>query len=278
MKNSNLLVQVLLVGLILSSSTVLGVGQMLHIKDVSFKKESKKVEVVYRNVWGKSETTLTDTGPVLLCVLNRLLKHKYDYYLSLPDGKELTKKDLALITQAARLLPEDENKKMSDSVRNYIQNPSKENGGAVFTTMVSTIRSGLKEHETTWQTVTQVEAASTKALKQKLERVNLKISAFLEGTTESQLDAEEKAVVRKLKRERLTIEEEIADAKPQRKVESGNENPVNYALCVDGDGSKSQTSINNDDVDALLAKVQDTLSQALPEGTGSGSHSTRTHN
>lgn len=278
MKISNLLVQVLSVGLILSSSTVLGVGQMLHIKDVSFKKESKKVEVVYRNVWRKSETTLTDTGPVLLCVLNRLLTHKYDYYLSLPDGKELTKKDLALITQAARLLPEDENKKMSDSVRNYIQNPSKENGGAVFTTMVSTIRSGLKEHETTWQTVTQVEAASTKELKQKLERVNLKISAFLEGTTESQLDAEEKAVVRKLKRERLTIEEEIADAKPQRKVESGNENPVNYALCVDGDGSKSQTSINNDDVDALLAKVQDTLSQALPEGTGSGSHSTRTHN
>ena len=71
----------------------------------------------------------------------------------------------------------------------------------------------------------------------------------------------------------LSVIEEISDTKPQRKKENGTESPVNYALCVKDESSKSQTGIDNDNVDELLTRVQ----TALNEMAGSSGHSTQTH-
>jgi len=259
------------------SSVALAFGASLHLGKVSFDRQSQKLTVVYGNP-GYNETTLTDSGPVLICVLNRLLTEKYGFYQVLPEGKTISKADLALLTQSARLLPQDEGQKIIDSVRSYMQNPSKETGTTVVRTLHSSIGSGLKNHETDFSMTSQQEGAVTGELKGKLSRVETKIKAILDGTTEAALDEDEKVVVRKLKRERLVLEEQIADAKPVAKKEEGRESPAKYSLCVKDESSKSRTGIDNENVDDLLKDVKVALDALVPAGSTGFSTRSGTHN
>lgn len=262
-----------LMGLVFLGSLVLAVPTTLTFKKIAYDKESKKVKVVYGNNWADNESTITDSGPVLLCVLNRLLKEKYGVYLSLGDEKKIAKKDLALIHQAARLLPEEKSKQLTASVRACMKNNSNENGNAVFKNLVSTIADSLKDHQTDFETSSREDKASTTELREKLAKVQTRIKAMLEDRTESDLDDDEKKVLKKWERQQSNLEKEIASAKTEKKIEKGTESPEDFLLCLKAEGSRSQTQVGNKNIEELLGNVKGVLKELLPENSGGkGTH------
>lgn len=211
-------------------ATVLAIGTQIHIGSISYDKESKKVKLAYDT--GYRSVTATDSGPILLCAINRLLKQKYKFNSGLTDGQTVSRDDLAIFNHAAYLLAEDGGDALRGAVKAYMANNSIENGNKVFESLVNGMKERLKDHKTDFEDVSEGPSAVTSDLKERLGKLNKKIETLLDGKSESELDEDEKKIVRKLKRERLGLEEQIADAKPEKKVEKGSESPVRWSICL----------------------------------------------
>jgi hypothetical protein len=246
------------------------VGGKIVFNEVFYDKESKKVNLVYSTGF---KTTVTDSGPILLCVINRLLKTKYEFYLSLPKDKTISRYDLALLNHAANLLPEDEKKELQNAIKAYIQDDSNENGSKIFKVLNKGMRTGMKDHKTTFKSVSYVASPVTQELIGKKTKLDKKITAISDGKSESELDDDEKQIFRKLKRDALDLEKKIKEAKPEEKIEEGTEVAIDWTLCLHGEGSKSQTFSSNKNIEALLKKIKTVLKQVVPVGNkANGDH------
>lgn len=247
----------------------------IRIESISYDKESKKVKLVYDN--GYRVVAATDSGPILLCAINRLLKQKYAFDLVLKEGQTISRVDLATFYQAAHLLTENGSQTLRNSVLTYIQNGSIENGNKVFNSLVDGMYERLKDHATAFEAVWEDESAATSDLKEKLGKLDLKIETLLDGQSASVLDEDERKIVSKFEKQRSDLQKQIADAKPEKKVESGSQSPVDWSICLGSEGSRSQSHLSNKNIDELLSSAKSAVNELAPAAPRNRGSTDRNH-
>lgn len=250
--------------LALVSSIAMAIPYVLHIGQVSVD-DSNQLKIVYSG--GGMETTLTDAGPAILCLLNRLLTNKYGIYQTLPENQTVSHKDLAMLWKAAHLLPQKEGSELVEAIRSYMREPSETSGNKLVRTLHGSIYSGLKEHKTHFRTARLEQSPVAAEQQVQLAKVEKRIEAILADSSEDTLEPEEKALFQKWDKQRKQLREQIAAAKPVTKVEEGEESPADYYFCVKDEMSRSRTGIDNGNVDELLTDTKAALDRLVPDGT-----------
>lgn len=244
----------------------LATGVGYTIESITFDKTSKKVVVKYKEIDTTTSHTATDSGPILLCVLNRLLKRKYAVPVnpSLPRDRAFTKSELQLLSQASALLPAAEATALRDAVRAYAARP--DNGANVFKTLVSSMKTGLVKHETSFSTTTAEDSPLKKALKRGRAATEEKLEA-LSKTPEAIRSAAEKALIATYRREIANLSRQIDAQRPVIKKTERRVSPVDEPICVKDEETRAQTGINNTNFEELLRAVKLAL-DSLPKGAG----------
>lgn len=231
-----------------------GVPTRIFIEQLDYDPTTRKVSVVYNP--GLGSATGTDEGPILLCAINRLLKAKYEFYLGLEEGQKIGPEDLLVFGAASSLMLENSKVALRSALSEYRSDASKKAGDALFKALVDGIYATLENHRTHFRAERSRPSRVAKELSAQLQMVESKKDAL--SVPDGEL---EKQLLAKYEKDIARLKAELARQNPEKYLDEAEESPVDWSICLDGEGSKSQNALTNENVDELLVRARQIANQ-----------------
>ena len=239
------------------SAFTFGIASTVDISDVKF--SDNKIIVSYNKEKGTSKFEATDSGPLALCVINRLLKHKYSNNrinkISDPIRTSIEDSDLAILAKSAKLVtPKETADKLLQAIKKYKTDKSKTNDKELFNVLAESISSSMPEsHLTSYLETFQEPSDKAQELIEKRDKLVISLEAL---KSISKLSSETSATIKVLTKQISDLDDQIKKEPLVTKHKTGKANPTRYSICLEGEDSAQMPNISNSTkTDSLLSEI-----------------------
>lgn len=258
-----------------SSGITFGTHPVIYIKDLGFDPQSKEFRITYTDPSKHSVTTLKDSGPLPLCVVEQLLLEYYRRMSTFPDNERnpnLSQKHMVLINQLAATLPHTDGEQIRESLRQYIQQYRK-GGGPVMKAVKEVTLNIMKDRKIS----SLEEIIYDPEKKQQIEGEIKQLTARIYNTKNSPQDnsPDLKTLLLRSLEGRLSELKRNLQSMPSQSSKKEKQIPALESIfCA---ASLTPFILKNDEIGGLLDKLSKEVTEILPKTETSRTSENETH-